>query len=366
MACLTKRRKTLYIQTYIVFNIKKDFHIARGWLLFCFEMNRYHYRNKNSQTSVSASTTGKMPTRRQVDHESGYYEDVTDDCYGYSSNFNNTGKRQRQVSNEALNNVEKRHKRQVGGSSATAIKKKDVSSSSINLGMNNLTKKSRHQPANVYSNNVSTNGTMNKITTHHIQNLHCRKNNNNINNNINKEQKLKIAAGVNTKLCPIAPNFNDYSNINNNNNNNIYELQNEKRNSNDIVSNSTTININEIVEVPDSDSETDDKAAMSLVCKTNIKKSRNSSAFKEVPTYLVSGSSSNSNHSIPNYYDQKASGSNLNNKSASNKEAKQRDTAINGTETESNNANADLERLQREIEDVTQVHTNCKCCLIQN
>lgn len=241
-------------------------------------MNRYHNKNKNSQpasASVSnAGAYGKMSTRRQLEHESGYYEDITDDCYGYNSNVNSSvgaGKRQRQLSNEAVYGVDKKYKSQVTLPVMSGNKKKNTSSTSASFGVGgNMTKKNRNLPENNRANNVASNGSVNKTaTTYHTQNLCTKKNNpiksnnnnnNNTNSSINKEVKLKNASSMNTKICLSSTNYNDYSNNNNNNNN--YGIQSEKSyHTNDLLKNMTTIDLNEVVEVPDSDSEEEDRSS---------------------------------------------------------------------------------------------------------
>ncbi|KAM7355152.1 JIL-1 kinase isoform 1-T2 [Cochliomyia hominivorax] len=356
-------------------------------------MNRHQNSNKSSQAAAAnAGVYGKMSTRRQMDHESGYYEDITDECYGYSSNTG-TGKRQRQLSSEAHYGADKRFKPQ---QIQTGNKKKNNTLTSVSSGVGNVTRKSRILPENAYA----SNGTFNKTITYQTQNFSLKKNNtiknnNTTNVNINKEVKNKNVTSLNQKVCLNASNFNDNShNNNNNNNNNNYSVQNDmkqtqnqhqKHHTNELMNNiMTTIDSNEIVEVPDSDSEEDIKksatATTSLQCKTKSKTNkngaRNSSTLKGVPTYVVSGSSSNSNHSIQNYHheQQQASSSsrmqNTNNNNNNNnhttkskdkdiKQTKEKTNTGGNVDNESNNPNADLERLQREIEEVTQVHTNC-------
>ncbi|XP_023293563.2 chromosomal serine/threonine-protein kinase JIL-1 [Lucilia cuprina] len=333
-------------------------------------MNRYQNKNKNSTSNAGGGAYGKMSTRRQMEHESGYYEDVPEDCYNYNANSGGSGKRPRQMSNEALYGSDKKYKSQVTHPNMTGNKKKNTSSSTASYGGLGMTKKSRNVPE------VNSNGAVKTATTttYHTQNLCSKKsntiksnNNNNTTSNINKEAKLKNVAGINTKLCLNATNYNDYSHNNNNNNNNYGISMEKNHHANDLVKNTTTVDMNEIVEVPDSDSEEEAEAATSLVSKTKakIKNGRASNSIKCVPTYVVSGSSSNSNHSIQNFHEQQASSSkiqtynnnNNNHTTSSNKEVKQKETTA---DNESNsNPNADLERLQREIEDVTQVHTSC-------
>lgn len=323
-------------------------------------MNRYQNGNKASYslpTNVSNSVIyEKMSTRRQMEHESGYYEDITEDPYSYNINANSTGsssKRQRQASTEVVYNCGKSNKRQKANPNVGLNKKRDTSSSSTAFPDHTLIIKNRPHQQNTYGgNNIINSCTVPK--NYQPQNAYSKKL-----NTIpgNKKETRQKNTGTNNQSS-LSANNNHYSSNNNNNN---YGMQNEKKHLNQHV-NIPAMNFDEVVEVRDSDSETE--AASSKPGQSiNINNGRASSQSKVMPTYVVSGSSSsNSNHSIQNYQDQQASSSKVQSSNISNstyKDVKQKDAGASGADNNSTN-NADVERLQREIEEVTQVHTKCE------
>lgn len=305
---------------------------------------------------------GKMATRRQADHESGFYEDISDDYIVYRPNTKNSpsiGKRQKMPTGDILPNCDKRTKRQMASSS---VKKAD-SLVSASMGLYNSSQKEPIIPeSNINTYNISNNGTNYKMTCQTSNNSSKKivhiKNNNNNNNTIstNKEIKQKnVSNNINSKICSNATNNNHYTTNNNNNNNGNQNLHRK-------------VSTTEIVEVSDSDSETEDRnTSATTPSKSKLKTASgtiNKTTLKNMPTYVVSGSSSVSNHSMPNSYEQQASGSKLqtlnNNNCNSNKADMKKGTGTTGSDNDSNNVNVDIERLQREIEEVTQVRTNCK------
>ena len=330
-------------------------------------MSRSQGKNRDPlSVGTSVNSTGfygKMSTRRQADHESGYYEDSADDCYVYRTNTKSSsivGKRQKVQASEVLYSYDKRSKRQMASPS---VKKSDPSAAA-SIGLYGSNQKVPIVPdTNINTYNFSSNGTNYKMACQtnnnsSKKNIHIKNNNNNNTISINKEIKQKNINNVNSKIGISATNNNHYANSKNNNNNG---RQSEHRKV-------STIDLNEIVEVPDSDSETEDRNTFTTIpCKSKLKATSsviNKNTIKTMPTFIVSGSSSNSNHSMPNSYEQQASGSKLqavnNNNCNSNKDDVKKGPGTTGSDNDPSNVNVDLERLQREIEDVTQVHTNCK------
>ncbi|XP_061395922.1 chromosomal serine/threonine-protein kinase JIL-1 [Musca vetustissima] len=314
-------------------------------------MSRYH--NSTSKASSSYNNYSKMSNRRQMEHESGYYEDTSEDAYGYSGGGGGS-KRIRQRSNE----VAKYNKRQ------KVYNNQHSNSSTTGVGVN-LTKRSSKDITNSSSSSTTS------------RNIYAN-NNNNIYDQHTDHQQRKIAASYqnyqnSTKISSSA-------NYNHNNNNNLY---------NNVVVGSSSYpkmtpssGSNEIVEVPDSDNDDDTTAAANSTKPNKMKNGGGGSVTSNgshgksnanVPTFIVNGSSSgsNSNHSSHNYavvdkQQQQASGSKTTangTKSSgggggSSSKADKKPTDNTAANNGQNNSGSDVERLQREIEEVTQVHTN--------
>ncbi|KAL9902316.1 JIL-1 kinase isoform 1-T7 [Glossina fuscipes fuscipes] len=277
-------------------------------------MSRYQNKTKPAH-AVSLENTKRMSMRRQLDHESGYYEDVSDGRYCHGNN----NKRQTLPSNEAR------------------IKRQKIMQSSVRATVTTTTTSATHVESSA-----------NKMV-YYASNL------NNLNNNYTSNALNSQSA------------YTRSASFLHNNNNNVNKYS-SKDKGNALFNNGTNrkpaINIDaiplpgEIVEVKDSDSEED----VPHTSKARNSKYANghSTPITNLPTYMVD---EGTNRSYSNQHYCKLEPSNnysRNDLSWGNVQrgSKQTNTA-DSEEKSSTNANGDFERLQREIEEVTQVHTKC-------
>uniref|UniRef100_A0A1B0BIK8 Uncharacterized protein n=1 Tax=Glossina palpalis gambiensis TaxID=67801 RepID=A0A1B0BIK8_9MUSC len=278
-------------------------------------MSRYQNKTKPAH-AVSLENTKRMSMRRQLDHESGYYEDVSDGRYCHGNN----NKRQTLPSNEAR------------------IKRQKIMQSSVRATVTTTTTSATHVESSA-----------NKMV-YYASNL------NNLNNNYTSNALNSQSA------------YTRSASFLHNNNNNVNKYS-SKDKGNALFNNGTNrkpaINIDaiplpgEIVEVKDSDSEED----VPHTSKARNSKYANghSTPITNLSTYMVE---EGTNRSYSNQHYCKLEPSNnysRNDLSWGNVQrgSKQTNTA-DSEEKSSTNANGDFERLQREIEEVTQVHTKCK------
>uniref|UniRef100_A0A1I8MIG7 non-specific serine/threonine protein kinase n=1 Tax=Musca domestica TaxID=7370 RepID=A0A1I8MIG7_MUSDO len=273
------------------------------------------------------------------------------------------------------------------GINLTKTASRDISSSTTS---NRHASHSNNNNNNVYENHID----QRKVSSYHYQNSLMNSqskardytNNNNAQNNNNNNINIK---NIQKNKNPIS-NSKISSSANYNHNNNIYSSNSYHQTN---AKNPKSSGSDEIVEVPDSDGDEPKSKAVSSstsTSKTNKIKngsvnSNNSGKFKTassgggggggggggVPTFIVNGSSSgsNSNHSLQNYEKQQASGSKAtangtsgaavgggsSSKTHADSNKKAGDTTADNGQ---NNSSSDTERLQREIEEVTQVPTN--------
>ncbi|XP_018786450.1 PREDICTED: chromosomal serine/threonine-protein kinase JIL-1 [Bactrocera latifrons] len=318
-------------------------------------MSRYYTNNTGGSSTkalnlTASATVKKMGTRRQAEHESGFYEQSTDDTH-FTGGGGGGGKRNRQSSAEHHMN---------GGRSKRQ---------KVNMGIANSTTQPVGAHMTVHSQSKYTR--QGAITTNNKQD---QRNQYYINNNNNgskryaqpqmpqqqqqQSQHQQVSSSTSNKKTTASNNNNN--NISNNKNN--YYVQ--------LTAKMNALPVAETIEVPDSsDSDNDDKAN---------RKANGGGASSGMPTLIVSGSSScNSNSQLTASHSQQQ---HLQNKykyeQQHHQQQQQQQMSVNGASSsgqvssknrESNrkaelangNNNAELERMQREIEDVTQVHTKC-------
>ncbi|XP_013115058.2 chromosomal serine/threonine-protein kinase JIL-1 [Stomoxys calcitrans] len=345
-------------------------------------MSRYHNSvNKTSTSYNYPSNCKKMSNRRQIDHESGYYEDVNEDPYNYGGGSGGQiGKRTRQRSNDVAaskytkkQKVNNSHHTSGGQEKQQKHSSTSSTSSTSSRNVNDQIKELRYIPEYNYNNNnnkMYDNNHMeqNKISSYHSQNSssyaqksksHANATNHN-NNNVKNIPKTKSANKMSAS-----------SSANNNNNNNVYGSSSTQNHHKNPKITQNYCNSEEIVEIPDSEGEeiVDNKDNMATSSSKSYKMKNGSVnsvtspkiAGCGVPTYVVSGSSSgsNSNHSNHNYgAEQQASSSKTTTNGGASKSHNDSNKKAGGTgDNGQNNSSNDLERLQREIEEVTQVYT---------
>ncbi|CAD7006417.1 unnamed protein product [Ceratitis capitata] len=335
-------------------------------------MSRY-YNNSTGGNSTKAlnltanATVKKMSTRRQVEHENGFYDQGADDKHFMGvagGSGTSSGKRTRQPSAEQYVNGgrSKRQKVNMWTSNSTTLpvnahiathgESKYPRQGALTTTTTNNKQEQRNQ---YYSNNNTKRYAQSQMLAQQYQPQH---------------QHQQVSSTSSNKKSATSNN-----NINNiNNNKNTYYMQ--------LNAKTNTLPVAETIEVPDSsDSDNDnDKADKKLLTQgANNEHSANGVGGNSgMPTLIVSGSSSSNSNSNSNShstttthaqqhqqqnkfkYEQQQQQLNANGASSSGQaSSKNRESSRKGDASSGNN-NADLERMQREIEEVTQVHTKCK------
>ncbi|XP_039964545.1 chromosomal serine/threonine-protein kinase JIL-1 [Bactrocera tryoni] len=316
-------------------------------------MSRYYTNNTGGSSTkalnlTASATVKKMGTRRQAEHESGFYEQSTDDTHFTGSGGG--GKRTRQSSAEQHMNGgrSKRQKVNMGTANSTTLPV------GAHMTIHSQSKYTRQGA-------ITTNNKQDQRNQYYINN----------NNNASKRyaqpqmpqqqqqqsQHQQVSSSTSNKKTTASNNNNN--NINNNKNN--YYVQ--------LTAKMNALPVAETIEVPDSsDSDNDDKAN---------RKANGGGASSGMPTLIVSGSSSsNSNSQLAASHSQQQHIQNKYKYEQQHHQQQQQQMSVNGASSsgqvssknrESNrkaelangNNNAELERMQREIEEVTQVHTKC-------
>ncbi|XP_053956876.1 chromosomal serine/threonine-protein kinase JIL-1 [Anastrepha ludens] len=327
-------------------------------------MSRY-YNNSSGGSSTKAlnltasATSKKMATRRQAEHESGFYEQPTNETHftGGNSSTSSVGsaKRTRQPSGEQYMNGgrSKRQKVNIGAPNISALP------ASAHIAAHGQSKSHRQGPITVTTNNKQEQ-----------RNQYYANNNNN-----NKRYVLPQIPPQQAQHQQVShTSANKKTTANNNNNNNI----NSNKNSYyvQLTAKMNVLPVAETIEVPDSsDSDDDTKVNRRAVISGSSKERQANGGDGGMPTLIVSGSSSSNSNcqsNAPHHqqqqqqqvqnkfkYEQQQQELSVNGASSSGQAAsKNREISRKGDASNSSN-NVELERMQREIEEVTQVHTKC-------
>ncbi|XP_012157410.1 chromosomal serine/threonine-protein kinase JIL-1 isoform X2 [Ceratitis capitata] len=334
-------------------------------------MSRY-YNNSTGGNSTKAlnltanATVKKMSTRRQVEHENGFYDQGADDKHFMGvagGSGTSSGKRTRQPSAEQYVNGgrSKRQKVNMWTSNSTTLpvnahiathgESKYPRQGALTTTTTNNKQEQRNQ---YYSNNNTKRYAQSQMLAQQYQPQH---------------QHQQVSSTSSNKKSATSNNNNN----NINNNKNTYYMQ--------LNAKTNTLPVAETIEVPDSsDSDNDnDKADKKLLTQgaNNEHLANGVGGSSGMPTLIVSGSSSSNSNSNSNShstttthaqqhqqqnkfkYEQQQQQLNANGASSSGQaSSKNRESSRKGDASSGNN-NADLERMQREIEEVTQVHTKC-------
>lgn len=242
-----------------------------------------------------------MTTRRQFEHESGYYEDAHQD-YELHSSLGAGSKRQRLPSGEIV------------GGGGSKNKRQKISVTSQSKRQMGLAATTAHQQLHHASSKT------------HMQHISCNNNNNN-NNNVKRYDFSLIPVDQVKKSAATAASTVVYSN-----------------NNHPTPASTKALPITEVVEVRDS--ESDEEAQQRVNVKNGTVTGK--IAVGATTAFVVGGSSSSTSVASSTTH---------------NHNQQQKASEINGGTQQQHKdaiANADLERMQREIEEVTQVHTKCK------
>uniref|UniRef100_A0A1A9WAA5 non-specific serine/threonine protein kinase n=1 Tax=Glossina brevipalpis TaxID=37001 RepID=A0A1A9WAA5_9MUSC len=276
-------------------------------------MSRYQNKNKSSH-AVSLETTKRMSMRRQLD-ESANYEDISGGRYCHGNN----------------------NKRPIPPSNEARIKRQKIMQSSGRSTVTTATATTTHAESSAnkmgyYASNINNLNNNYASSTVNSQNAYTRSASfiHNNNNNVNK---------FNSKDKGIA-------------------LFNNGTNRKPATKVDAIPLPGEIVEVKDSDSEED--VPHTSKAKNSKYANGHTTLINNLPSYMVDGTS-NRGYSTQHYAKLEPSNSYSRNDvdwSNVQRGSKQTNTA-DSEDKSSSNANGDFERLQREIEEVTRVHTKC-------
>ncbi|XP_017482369.1 PREDICTED: myb-like protein U, partial [Rhagoletis zephyria] len=320
-------------------------------------MSRYYTNSGGSSTKAlnltASATSKKMTTRRQADHESGFYEQGTDETHfagcHTSTSSGGSGKRTRQPSAEQYMNGgrSKRQKVNMGMPSAAHIVAQGQSKSHRQAAPLTVTTNSKQEQRNQYYANNNNNSKRYLPSQMPPQ---------------QQSQHQQVTSTSVYKKTTANNNNNNNNNINNNKNN--YYIQ--------LSAKMNTLPVAETIEVPDSsDSDDDDVKSNRREVASGGNKERlanGGGASTGIPTLIISGSSSSNSNShlsatqqqLQNKfkYEQQQQQS-ANGASSSGQTANKNRESNRKADAPNNSNNAELERIQREIEEVTLVHTKC-------
>ncbi|XP_067642474.1 chromosomal serine/threonine-protein kinase JIL-1 [Eurosta solidaginis] len=372
-------------------------------------MSRY-YNNNNSghggygyggsstkALNLTASANNKkMSNRRQAEHESGFYEETNADTYyqgsggyGHSSTSNSgCSKRTRQPSAELYMNGGRYKKHKVNMAipmTATALHGQSKSYSNSRPGVGaplttmptNYKQQQRNQYQYINHNNNNNNSKRyvqpQQMPQHHQQQQQHQQHQQ---YQQHQYQQISSSSSTSTNKKTMTATTNNNNNNNQNNNKNNYYMQ--------LTGKMNTLPVAETIEVPDSsdsDDEANNKKAMLLGAHTELLPNGvvSGGGNSGIPTLIVSGSSSsNSNSQLIAMNSQQQQQQQLQNKFKYEQQSNQQQemSSVNGAsgsgqttsknrdsnrkaDTTNGTSTAELERLQREIEEVTQVHTKC-------